>query len=280
MPILPGRRRRGEDVEVAGQPHRHHRGAGRDLRAHAVAARRGDGHVVRRCSPSSARRRAPRPRDAKHALARALVERFHGAERGARRPRRVRPRARRSARRPRRSTELAVAAANGDRPPAGGDRRGLRHVALGCAADAGPGRRAGSTASRWRPTDLDLPRERLDGARPPGRQAPLPPPAGELRAGGGGRPHGPAAPGDRRRRRGRRPHRGRALDRRALRRAVGGGGRLRGRRHGRRHDDRVRARRGGRPPGPARPPDRARAASTATTRSTTTPTPTATCARP
>ena len=91
------------------------------------------------------------PRDAKHALARALVERFHGAEAaaGGRRASSTRVHVQRAA--PEEIEELAVAAVNGDGPPAGGDRRGLRHVALGCPADAGPGRRAGSTASRWRP---------------------------------------------------------------------------------------------------------------------------------
>ena len=34
--------------------------------------------------------------------------------------------------------ELAVAAVNGDGPPARGDRRGLRDVALGCAAECSP----------------------------------------------------------------------------------------------------------------------------------------------
>ena len=102
------------------------------------------------------------PRDAKHALARALVERFHGADAAA-------AAAEHFAR-----VHVAALGPGGDRrarggrrqrdgPPAGGDRRGLRDVALGCSAVLAQGgvRLDGEPLAA---TDLDLPRERLDGA--------------------------------------------------------------------------------------------------------------------
>ena len=67
-------RRRREDVEVAGQPHRRHRGARRDVRARRCRCPTRRWTRGSRCWPSSARRRAPAPRDAKRALARALVD--------------------------------------------------------------------------------------------------------------------------------------------------------------------------------------------------------------
>ena len=121
-------------------------------------------------------------RDAKHALARALVARFHGAEAAA------------AAAAQFERVHVQRAAPGGDRgarggsrqrhgPPAGGDRRRLRDVALGGPADAGPGRRqarrraAGGRGPR--------PAARAPGRRgATGRQAPLPPPAGELRPAG------------------------------------------------------------------------------------------------
>ena len=214
MPILPGRRRRGEDVEVAGQPHRHHRGAGRDLRAHAVAARRGDGHVVR-----AARRRAPAGRHRRRATpstrsrARSWSASTAPRRRGAAAAQFERVHVQRAA--PEEIDELAVAAVNGTvhLPAVIADGFGMSR------SDARRMLAQGGVKLDGEPLAADGPRP---AARAPrrrgaaGRQAPLPPPAGELRAAGGGRPHGPAAPGDRRRRRGRRPHRGRAVGRRAL----------------------------------------------------------------
>ena len=89
-------------------------------------------------------------RDAKHALARALVARFHGAEAagGGRVAVRARPRAARGAGGDR-GARGGIRQRHG--PPAGGDRRRLRDVALGRPADAGRRAASGSTASRWRP---------------------------------------------------------------------------------------------------------------------------------
>ncbi len=72
-------RRRAQDVQVARQLHRGHRAARGDVRQDAEHPGHVAGDVVR----AAARPRAPGgpgPRDAKRALARALVERFHGAE--------------------------------------------------------------------------------------------------------------------------------------------------------------------------------------------------------
>ena len=82
-PDPAGDRRRREDVEVARQPHRRHRAAGGDVRAHALAARTRRWTSGSRCSGSSAAGRRRRRATRKRALARAIVERFHGADAAA-----------------------------------------------------------------------------------------------------------------------------------------------------------------------------------------------------
>ena len=77
MPLLTGHRRRAEDVEVARQPHRRHRPARGDVRQDAAHPRRADRAVVLAAARRRRRPRASGPRDAKRALARALVTRFH-----------------------------------------------------------------------------------------------------------------------------------------------------------------------------------------------------------
>ena len=231
-----------------------------------------------RCSPSSARRRAPR-RATPSARWRARSSRASTAptRRAAAAAQFDRVHVQREA--PEEIEELAVAAVNGTvhLPAVIADGFGMsRSEARRLLAQGGVQARRRAAGGRGPRPAARAPRRR--GAA--GRQAPLPPPAGELR---------PAAvavhtgllrletAGD-----------GAVVDLtegvrsvvRALGRPVGRGGRLRGGRHGRRHDDRVRARRGRGPPGAAGPPDRARRASTATTSSTTTRTPTATCGRP
>ena len=142
------RRRRGEDVEVAGQPHRHHRGAGRDVRAHAVAARRRDGHVVR-----AARRRAPagghRRRATPSTRWRGRWWRASTAPRRRRRPRRSSSASTSSARRPRRSRSSRWP------PPTARStcpRRSPTASACRARTPGGcwPRAASSSTASRWR----------------------------------------------------------------------------------------------------------------------------------
>ena len=65
--------------------------------------------MVRRCSPVERPPAGTSPRDAKHALARALVERFHGAEAAAAAAEQF-DRVHVSARAPEEIEELAVAA--------------------------------------------------------------------------------------------------------------------------------------------------------------------------
>ena len=84
----PGHRRRREDVQEQGQPDRHHRSAGGDVREDDAAPGRGDGRRGSGCWRSSLRRTATSPRDTKRALARAIIERFHGAQAAPRRRRR------------------------------------------------------------------------------------------------------------------------------------------------------------------------------------------------
>ena len=122
------------------------------------------------------------PRDAKRALARALVERFHGAEAAATAAERVRRACTCSASCPRRSRSSRWRRSTATVHLPAVIAAGLRDVALGGAADALAGRRAGSTASRWRPPSSTAARAARR-RRPAGRQAPLPPAAGELRAG-------------------------------------------------------------------------------------------------
>ena len=142
MPILPGHRRRGEDVEVAGQPHRRHRAARARCTGGRCAARRGDGRLVRaagRRAPAGGRRRraTPSARWRARSWSASTAPRRPRAGRGALRPRRSC-----SSEAPEEIEELAV------------DRRRRRAVhlpgarsptasavALGGAAAAGPGRR-------------------------------------------------------------------------------------------------------------------------------------------
>ena len=154
MPILPGHRRRAEDVEVAGQLHRDHRAARGDVRQDAAPPRRGAGAAGTSCCSASRAARGRRPRATPSARSRARSSaRFHDEAAAAAAEARLRPRARRAR------------AARGDRrgrarAPADGGACTCRRcspsafgvLALGGAAAARPGRRASSTASRCRPT--------------------------------------------------------------------------------------------------------------------------------
>ena len=113
MPILPGIDGAREDVQVAGQPHRRDRAARGDVRQDAVAARRGDGVVVRAAARRARRRRASARATPSARLARALVARFHGAEAAAAAEAALRPRLRRATRRPRTCPRCAVVAGDG-----------------------------------------------------------------------------------------------------------------------------------------------------------------------
>ena len=79
MPILPGIDGERKMSKSLRQLHRRHRAAGGDLRQDPAAARRGAGDVVRAAARRAAAGGPRRPRDAKRALARALVARFHDA---------------------------------------------------------------------------------------------------------------------------------------------------------------------------------------------------------
>ena len=72
-------RRRAEDVQVAGQPHRRHRSARGDVRARRCASPTSRSRRGSRCCSGAEPPEGLGPRDAKRALARALVERFHSA---------------------------------------------------------------------------------------------------------------------------------------------------------------------------------------------------------
>ena len=82
--------------------------------------------------------RASAPRDAKRALARALVARFHGEDAAAAAEARVRPRVRRARAAGGDRGGRSSRPTNGDRAPAGADRRGVRRLALGGAAACSP----------------------------------------------------------------------------------------------------------------------------------------------
>ena len=174
-----------------------------------------------RCSGSSVRRTSVGPRDAKRALARAIVERFHGAGRGARRPR---------------STSTACTSAT-RRPttcPSSRSRAGPQHLPALLSGAFGVSR---SEVRQWLaqggvrldgeplpPDQLDLEPDGLDGAvlQVGKRQF------RRLRVAGlaaDGRPRRAAAAEHARGRRDRRPHRRRPLDRRALRGRDRRGGR-------------------------------------------------------
>ena len=80
MPLAAGDRRRAEDGEVAGQLHRRHRAARGDLRQDAEHPRRRARRSGTSCCWGPSVPTDLGPRDAKRALARALVARFHGTE--------------------------------------------------------------------------------------------------------------------------------------------------------------------------------------------------------
>ena len=103
------------------------------------------------------------PRDAKRALARALVARFHDAGAAAEAEARVRPRLIASTAPPEEMPEVELARRrDGARAPARAARRRVRRLALGGAARAGPGRReARRRAAAGEP--LDVPAAELDG---------------------------------------------------------------------------------------------------------------------
>ncbi len=79
----PGHRRRREDVQEQGQPDRHHRRRPRRCSGRRCASRTRRWPRGSRCWRSSRRREGTSPRDAKRALARAIIERFHGADAAA-----------------------------------------------------------------------------------------------------------------------------------------------------------------------------------------------------
>ena len=86
----PGRhRRRPEDEQVARQLRRRHRPAGGDVREADEHPRRGDAATTGCCCSARSSTPAAIPNEAKRELARRIVDRFHGAGGGARRPRRT-----------------------------------------------------------------------------------------------------------------------------------------------------------------------------------------------
>ena len=109
------------------------------------------------------------PRDAKRALARALVTRFHDERGGGGGRGGLRPRAHR-ARGPRRHPDRPAAGRQRRRPPPRGPGRALRDVALGGAAQHRPGRRAARRGARERARPA---RRRARRPRAPGRPPPL-----------------------------------------------------------------------------------------------------------
>ena len=130
-------RRRAEDVEVARQPDRRHRPAGRDVRQDDVDPRRGDaGPVLDGCSARAPPDAASGARDAKRALARRSVARFHADEHGgARREAALRPRVFVAApRRPRTSRRRASRAEDGAVHLPARDGGGVRALGLAGAA--------------------------------------------------------------------------------------------------------------------------------------------------
>ena len=136
-----GHRRRAEDVEVARQPHRRHRGARGDVRQDDAHPRRGDGELVRLLLGERAARRT-RPRATPSARwPAALVERFHGAE-AAEAAEAHFDRVFVERELPEEIEEVAFARRRRRRSTCPAlHRRALRGLALGGAAPARPGRR-------------------------------------------------------------------------------------------------------------------------------------------
>ena len=112
------------------------------------------------------------PRDAKHALARRLVERLHS--RRGRRGRRRALRARRSSRAtcPRRSRRRRSSRRTARRPPAGADRRRASAARARTRGASSRRARSSSTAPRSAPRTSTRPRAARRGG-PAGRQAPV-----------------------------------------------------------------------------------------------------------
>ena len=181
MPILPGRRRRGEDVEVAwattsASPRRRARCTGARCRCPTRRWTRGS-----RCSRSSARRPAPRrATPSTRSRGRWWSASTAPRRRGGRAASSTRVHVQRAA--PEEIEELALAAVNGTvhLPAAIAEGFGMsRSEARRMLAQGGVQARRRAAGGRGARPAARAPRRR--GAA--GRQAPLPPPAGELRAG-------------------------------------------------------------------------------------------------
>ncbi len=128
------------------------------------------------------------PRDAKRALARALVERFHDAVRGhAAEAAFDRVHIRHEL--PDEIHPVAIPAGGWHRPPAGAAGRGLRRLHLGGAAGPRPG--GGAARRRAGRSEARPPGSRAERPRAPVRQAPLRPRGRGGRRGGGGPVSGP-----------------------------------------------------------------------------------------
>ena len=115
-----------------------------------------------RCCWASSRRAGAGPRDAKRALARALVTRFHGADAAAEAEAGF-DRVFIEHELPDEVEEAVVRGHGRDRAPAGRDRRGVRPLALGGAPDARAGRRPARRRSRSRRMSSTCPPATLDG---------------------------------------------------------------------------------------------------------------------
>ena len=160
---------------------RGHRAAGGDVRQDAEHPGRAAGSGTRCCSG----RRRPQgvgPRDAKRALARALVTRFHSAEAAAAAEAAF-DRVFIAHELPEEIPRLEIALNGDDGPPAGADRRRVRRLALGGAPPAAQG--GVKLDGEPLPAEpLDVPAAALDGRVLQARQAPVPAPARRLTARG------------------------------------------------------------------------------------------------
>ena len=198
-----GHRRRAEDVEVARQPHRGHRRRRRDVRQDAVDPRRGAAASGTTCCSGAAPPAGLAPRDAKRALARALVARFHG-EAAAARPRRRFDRVFIARELPGGDRGGAWSRAERRRAPAGADRR---------RCSAARARRRGATIAQGGVQLDGEPVDRRSTCRPrelDGRVLQVGKRRFRRLRVADDRPHRPAAAADRGRGPDRRPHRGRA----------------------------------------------------------------------
>ena len=179
MPLLVGTDGVREDVQVARQPHRRYRPAGRDVRQDALDPRRRDARRGTTCCSGAAPPEGVRPRDAKRALARALVTRFHGERRRGRGRGGLRPRAHR-ARGARGHADGACCARRRGRstcPELLADHFGMSRSEARRKIGQGGVRLDGEPMA-----ELDLPAGEPRRPRPPGRQAALPAAADALMA--------------------------------------------------------------------------------------------------